>query len=91
MHMSKVVSLLLVMPTKASFSPAFFVALWTVKDALCIVGSNVLRVPITLKLLRPVPNVCVCYEAEKEDKARKSKQEAAKLETVNQIADKEKI
>ena len=38
----------LVMPTKASFSPASGVALRTIKDALCTVGSYVLQVPITL-------------------------------------------
>ena len=45
---------LLVTPAKASFSPAFFVALRTIKVILCAVGSNVLRVPINLKLLRHV-------------------------------------
>ena len=81
----------LVMPTKASFSPASGVALRTIKDALCTVGSYVLQVPITLQLLRHVQNAYVCYEAEKEDEARKSEQKAAKLKAVNQIADEEKI
>ena len=38
---------LLVMPAKASFSPVSIVALRTIEFALCTVGSNVLRVPIT--------------------------------------------
>ena len=50
---------LLVMPAKASFSPASIVALRTIKDALCTVGSNVLRVPITLELLCHVQNARV--------------------------------
>ena len=51
----------LVTPAGASFSLASIVALQTIKDALCTVGSNVLRVPITLKLLRRVQNAHVCY------------------------------
>ena len=39
---------LLVTPAKASFSPASIVALRTIKDALCTVGSNLLQAPITL-------------------------------------------
>ena len=61
---------LLVIPAKASFSPASIVALRTMKDTLCTVGSNVLRIPITLELLRHVQNAHVCYKAEKEDEAR---------------------
>ena len=53
------------------------------KDTLCSVGSNVLQVPITLELLCHVQNAHVCYKAEKEDKAKKSEQEAAKLKAVN--------
>ena len=81
----------LLMRVKTSFSPASIVALRTIKDALSSVGSNELRVPITLELLRHVHNAHVCYEAEKEDEARKSEQEAATLKAVNQIADEEKI
>ena len=62
-----------------------------IKDALCTVGSNVLRVLITLELLRHIQNAHICYVAEKEDKARKSEQEATKLKVVNQIVDQEKI
>ena len=51
---------LLVTPAKASFSPASFVALRTIKDALCTVGSNVLQVLITLELLHHVQNAHVC-------------------------------
>ena len=81
---------LLVTLAKASFSPASIVALQTIKDAFTV-GSNVLQVPKTLELLRHVQNARVCYEAEKEDEARKSEQEAAKLKAVNQIADEEKL
>ena len=77
----------LVTPAKASFSPASIVALRTTKDALSSVDSNVLRVPITLELLRHVQNAHICYKAEKENAARKSEQEAAKLKAVNQIAE----
>ena len=41
---------LLVMPATASFSSTSIVALQTLKDALCTVDSNVLRVPKTLEL-----------------------------------------
>ena len=84
-------NVLLVRPTKASSSPASIVALRTIKDALCTVGSNVLQVPITLELLRHVQNAYVCYKAEKKDEAKKSEEEAAKLKVVNQIADEKKI
>ena len=81
----------LVTPAIASFNPASIVALRIIKDALCTVGSNVLRAPITLELLRHVQNAHVCYKAEKEDEARKSEQDVAKLKVVNQIAEEEKI
>ena len=42
-------------------------------------------------MLCHVQNAHVCYKAEKEDEARKSEQEAAKLKAFNQIADEEKI
>ena len=67
----------LVTSAKAAFSPASIVALRTTKDALCTVGSNVLRMPITPKLLRHVQNAHVYYKAVKEEEARKSEQEAA--------------
>ena len=82
---------LLVTLTVASFSPASIVALQTIKDALCTVGFNVLRVPITLELLRHFQNAHVCFKAEKEDEARKSEQKAAKLKAINQIADEVQI
>ena len=61
---------LLITPPKASVSPASIVALRTIKDTLCTVGSNLLRVPITRAAMSCSKCSCLFY-SKKEDEARK--------------------
>ena len=84
------INALLVRSAKTSFSPASIIALRTIKDALCSIGSNVLRIPDSRAASSC--SKCSCLlQSWIEEEAIKSDQEAAKLKTVNQIADEEKI